>query len=176
MPRLSPLFFCIVFLWFLEPPGAQNGTPKHSSAVEAGPPYYTLIETFTKLIHSTVLAPLRRFYLQPKGFFRRTRGRLFRLPPLPPTSLDSIIGSLDFLNDPRFTQSSGMRHTILKCVSKLGRPRLRASGWLGWLLTLGRPSATLMLGMAGLGSGLGCLFLARVSGGFSGYCLGSCLW
>ena len=46
------------------------------SAAEAAPPYYCLIKLIQKVHYTTVLAPLRGFSLQPKGFFRRTRGRI----------------------------------------------------------------------------------------------------
>ena len=45
--------------------------------MEAGTPYYCLIRLIQKVHYTTVLAPLRGFSLQPKGFFRRTRGRIY---------------------------------------------------------------------------------------------------
>ena len=74
--------FLMVFGSRWEPRIAQF----RSSASAAGTPYYCLIRLIQKVHYTTVLAPLRGFSLQPKGFFRRTRGRIYRLPPLPPIS------------------------------------------------------------------------------------------
>ena len=44
--------------------------------VTAGTSYYCLLRLIQKVHYTTVLAPLRGFSLPPKGFFRRTRGRI----------------------------------------------------------------------------------------------------
>ena len=62
--------FCMLFGSTWEP---RFTTP----AAEAGTPCYCLIRLIQKVHYTTVLAPLRRFSLQPKGFFRRTRGRIY---------------------------------------------------------------------------------------------------
>ena len=77
LPPLLLFLFAIVFACFLAPPLSPDSRLRERSAGEAGAPYYCLIRLIQKVHYTTVLAPLRRFSLQPKGFFRRTRGRIY---------------------------------------------------------------------------------------------------
>ena len=77
LPPLLLLLFAIVFACFLAPPGSPDSRLRERSAAEAGTPCYCLIRLIQKVHYTTVLAPLRGFSLQPKGFFRRTRGRIY---------------------------------------------------------------------------------------------------
>ena len=91
--RIRPLVFWLCVSTFTLPFlhrflmvfGARGEPRLKGSAGEAGTPCYCLIRLIQKVHYTTVLAPLRGFSLQPKGFFWRTRGRIYRLPPLPPT-------------------------------------------------------------------------------------------
>ena len=66
--HFCPSFFASFFAGFWTPPGI----PKTEVGVTGGHP----LLLFNKVHYTTVLAPLRGFSLQPKGFFRRTRGRI----------------------------------------------------------------------------------------------------